>query len=261
MTARTLILLVTLVVPRLAHATPDMPEQVPVVDVSAIADKLVVLDDGQGNLIAFRRDEPRETVYFGTKEHLYQLQIVSSSADGDTSFDVSSLDFRAPDRRSTFGLRDGAYAMECAGVTRALRPLPAAEARVIAKGAVFHDYRWRRNAVALYRDEYGVYYYIDRATGDDRDADHRVYIGFRGQILRAPLKLMASDSLGRVYAAANGARRLVITGDEVRYVEDTTERRLYPLDLVMDGPFIYGPLGVYGDVPHGTPCDVLLPKP
>ncbi len=261
MTLRRLILLSALTFPIGAHATPDMPEQVPVVDVSAVADKLVILDDGSGNLIAFHRDEPRETVYFGTKENLYQLQIVSASAQGDTQFDVSALDFRAPDRRASFGLRDGAYAMECADVSRTLRQLPAAEAKAVAKSAVFHEYRWRRNAVALYRDEYGVYYYIDRATGDDTDLDHRVYVGWRGQILRAPLKLLASDSLGRVYAAANGARRLVITGDEVRYVEDTTERKLYPLDLIQDGPFIYGPLGVYGDVPHGTPCDVLLPKP
>lgn len=250
-----------LTLPSVAQATPDLPEQVPAVDVSAIADKLEILDDGSGNLIAFRRDEPRETVYFGTKEHLYQLQIVSSSASGDTQFDVSALDFRAPDRRASFSLRDGVYTMECADVTRPLRALSAAEAKTVARGAVFHEHRWRRNAVALYRDEYGVYYYIDRATGDDEDVDHRVYIGWRGQILRAPLKLLASDSLGRVYAAANGARRLVITGDKVRYIEDATERTLYPLDLIMDGPFIYGPLGVYGDVPHGTPCDVLMPKP
>lgn len=244
-----------------AYATPDLPEQVPVIDVSASIDKLVVLDDGQGNVIVFAKDAPRDTVYFGTREHLYALQIVSAGSQGDNQFDVSALDFRAPDRRANFELRDGAYAISCAGQTRSLRALPSAEAKAVAKKAVFHDYRWRRNAVALYRDEYGVYYFIDRATGDDVDVDHRVYIGWQGQILRAPLKLLASDSLGRVYAAANGARRLVITGDRVRYVEDATERELFALDLIGDGPFIYGPLGVYPPVAHGTPCDVWLTKP
>lgn len=244
-----------------AHASPDMPEQVPVVDVSALVDKMIVLDDGSGHLIAFNRDEPREAVYYGDKAHLYALQVVGSSADGDSAFDVTALDFRAPDRHVSFGLRDGVYTAECADVERTYKPLSAADAKAVARGATFHDHRWRRNAVGLYRDEYGVYYFIDRATGDDLAADHRVYIGWRGQILRAPLQLLAADSLGRVYAAANGARRLVITGDEVRYVEDTVERELYALDLYVDGPFIYGPLGVYGDAPHGTPCDELLPKP
>ena len=259
MSARRFVLL-GLLASRVAWATPDLPEQVPVVDVSAVVDRMVVVEDGQGNVIAFAKDAPRDAVYFGTREHLYALQIVSSGAQGD-EFDVSALDFRAPDRRANFGFRSGAYEMSCGGQTRALRALPAAEAKAVARKAVFHDYRWRRNAVALYRDEYGVYYFIDRATGDDVDADHRVYVGWQGQILRAPLKLLASDSLGRVYAAANGARRLVITGDRVRYVEDATERELFPLDLISDGPFIYGPLGVYPPVAHGTPCDAWLTKP
>lgn len=245
-----------------ALASPDTPEDVPTVDVSAAVGRFVFVDDGQGHLLAFAKDAPRDAVYYGTREHLYALQIVGASSQGDTQFDVYALDFRAPDRQVTFGLRDGVYTAACADQTRTFKPLAADAAKALAKTAVFHEHRWRRNAVALYRDEYGVYYFIDRATGDDTDRDHRVYVGWRGQILRSPLTLLASDSLGRVYAAANGARRLVITGERVRYVENGTERELFPLDLVRDGPFIYGPLGVYpASAPHGTPCDLWLTHP
>ncbi len=85
-------------------------------------------------------------------------------------------------------------------------------------------------------------------------------MGWKGQMLRSPMTLVASDSLGRVYSAANGARRLVLTRDQARYVEGTVERVLLPLDLVGDGPLAYTTLGVYGDAPHGTPCDVLRKK-
>jgi hypothetical protein len=243
-----------------ASASPDQPESVPTIDVSAFADKLVVLSDSDGNLIAFRRDQPREAVWYGDRRALYALQIVGSSAMGDEAFDVTATDFRSPTRRAGVAMRDGAYTMSCGDATRSLAPLPAAEALKIARSATFHERRWRRNAVGLYRDDFGVYYVIDRATGDDPAADHRVYVGWQGQVLRSPLKLVASDSLGRVYSAANGARRLVITRDRARYIEGAEARELHALDLVTDGPFLYTKLRVYGDAPHGTPCDVLLPK-
>lgn len=243
-----------------AVASPDQPEQVPLVNVAPFADELVFLDDGAGNLIAFRRDAPREQLWYGDRKRLYALQVVGSSASGDSAWDVTAIDFRSPTRQTGVSLRDGGYQMTCADASRALRPLPADQARGIARTATFHEHRWRRNAVGLYRDDYGVYYVIDRATGDDEDADHRVFIGWRGQVLRSPLALLASDSLGRVYSAANGSRRLVITGDQVRYVEGDTARALHALDLRRDGPFLYGKLGVYGDAPHGTPCDALLSR-
>lgn len=251
-------ILLALLTSVLASASPDKPEQIPEVDVSDWGDRITLLDDGHGNLVAFHTDNPRDKVFYGDKQRLYALQVFGSSAVGDTAFDITARDFRAPNRSTSVAFREGRYTMSCAGNERELMPLTAAEARRIAGRASFHEHRWRRNAVALFRDEYGVYYFIDRATGEDREADHRVYVGWRGQILRSPLKLLASDSLGRVYSAANGTRRLVITGDEVRYIEGETERKLYPLDLIRDGPFVYGPLGVYGAAPHGTPCDALL---
>jgi hypothetical protein len=245
-----------------ARAAPDAA---PVVDVSAFREQLVLLEDGAGSVVAVRRDAPGDAVFFGDRAHVWALQIVGSSSEGDTgagpsAFDVTALDFRAPSRRSGVSLREGRWAMSCGDTERALTPL-APDATLAALGTLtFHAHRWRRNAVALFRDDYGTYYYIDRATGDDEEADHRVYVGWRGQVLRSPLALLASDSLGRVYAAGNGTRRLVITRGDARYVEGTTERILQPLDLVRDGPMLYTTLGVYGDAPHGTPCDVLMKR-
>jgi hypothetical protein len=241
----------------LTLALAEAPDEVPVTDVSAFVDDIAVLDDGDGNLVAFRRSAPRDTVWFGDADHLYALQVFGSGASGDQAWSVTARDFRSTTRQTSVSLRDGAYRMACADVTKPLTPLPAASAKRIAKKATFHEHRWRRNAVGAWRDEWGVYYFVDRASGDDTDVDHHVYIGWKGQILRAPLKLIASDSLGRVYSAGNGTRRLVITKDEARYVEGDELRVLHALDLIMDGPFLYTDLGVYGAEPHGTPCDVL----
>lgn len=250
--------MIVLLLSLLAIASPDQPEKVPEYDVSAFADRMVVLSDSDGHLVAFDGDNPRDQVFYGDKEGLYALQIQGSSASGDERWSVTALDFRSPRRQTGVTFKEGHYEMSCADATRALEPLAKAEAARIVSKATFYQHRWRRNAVAAYRDEYGVYYFIDRATGDDLTADHRVYVGWQGQILRSPLKLLASDSLGRVYSAGNGVRRLVITGDKARYIEGDKERELLKLDLFMDGPYIYTDLGIYGDAVHGTPCDVLL---
>ncbi len=242
-----------------ALASPDQPEQVPVIDMKPRLASLLALDDGQGHRVVV---DPKDldVAFYGDAHDLWRLQVFSSSAEGDTSFEITALDFRAQNRNTSVGYRDGAYRMECEDVSRTLTALPAAAARAYLESVTFHEHRWRRNALALYRDEYGVYYYVDRATGDDLDADNRVYVGWRGQMLRAPMTLIASDSLGRVYSAANGARRLVQTRDQARYIEGAVERVLYALDLTEDAPFVYGPFGVYGDAPQGTPCDVLKPR-
>jgi hypothetical protein len=256
---------VLLLLTSLALASPDLPDEtpgiVPIVDVSGHRDRFVLLDDGAGHLVAVLPDGPSELTFYGDARHLWQLQVYASSSEQGVSLDLTARDFRARDRNAGVHLRDGVWSMSCADVTRALTPMSADKAREVLATVSFHERRWRRNAVALYRDDFGVYTFIDRATGDDEDADHHVYMGWRGQVLRTPLKLVASDSLGRVYAAGNGTRRLVLTRDEARYVEGATERVLHALDLVQDGPMLYGPLGVYGDAPHGTPCDALLTPP
>ena len=244
---------------RPALASPDQPEQVPIIDMKQRLSSLVALDDGQGHRVVV---DPKDldVAFYGDTHDLWRLQVFSSSSEGEASFGITALDFRAQNRRASIAFSAGAYRMECEDVTRTLTALPTAAARAYLESVVFHEHRWRRNALALFRDEYGVYYYIDRATGDDLDADNRVYVGWRGQMLRAPMTLIASDSLGRVYSAANGARRLVQTGDQVRYIEGAVERVLYALDLSEDSSFIYGAFGVYGDAPQGTPCDALKPR-
>ncbi len=255
----TLAALALLLTPARALASPDTPEVVPSVNMTDALDRLVVLEDADRNIVVI---DPADTdrSFFGTRERVWQLQVIGGSSAGDSALSVTARDFRTLERYTHVIQRDDAYEMSCDDATRPLRRLPDAEARALVKALPFHEHRWRRNAVALFRDEFGVYYYVDRATGDDTDADHRVYIGWRGQMLRAPMALVASDSLGRVWAAANGARRLVVTNDQARYVEGSVERVLYALDLEADGPFLYGNLGVYGAAPHGTPCDALLPK-
>jgi hypothetical protein len=109
--------LLVLTAARAAPKAPDAEEQVPVVDVSAFRDRIVLLEDGAGSVVAVRRDAPGDAVFFGDGARVWALQIVGSYSEGDTgagptSFDVTALDFRAPTRRAGVSLREGRGVVE-----------------------------------------------------------------------------------------------------------------------------------------------------
>lgn len=239
-----------------ALASPDTPEELPRLDVSAFMDELVILDDGSGHQIAYRASAPRESIWYGEKGSFYQLEVYSSSSNGDTTWSVGATDRRVWDGVGV--LRKGdEYSMTCGSLSASLTRLPANSARSVLKKAKFYGSRWQRPYVGAWRDEWGVYYFVDRSSAGE-EVDHRVYIGWRGQMLRAPMRLVASDTLGRVYSGNNGTRRLIITNGAATYIQDDERRALYALDYGRDRELLYTGLGLYADAPHGTPCDALL---
>jgi hypothetical protein len=255
---RTTCLLLAIVSLPSAAAPKDLP---PVQDVSSTLDRLTVLEDERGNIVVFDREAPRERIWFGDPQRVYRLSVRGSGATGDGDFSVSVDDDRAPNGLAEVRYRAGAYEMSCGSATTALTLRPPDESRAMVGRLSFHEPLWRRRPVQLLRDEYGVYYAIDRGVDEEGRKDHHIYVGWIGQLVRSPLKLVAEDSLGRVYSAANGTRRLVITGSEARYIEGSTERKLHLLDVDgRDRPLFHVGLGLYPDIPRGTPCDALLER-
>ncbi len=149
-----------------AVASPDMPEQVPTVDLSGHTGTLLVLDDRAGNIVVVDPKSSDEWAFFGDRTRVWRLPTLGYSAEGDTAFDVWARDFRAKDRATTLNFRDGKYTMACDGNSRELFLLPPDETKKVLASVTAHEQRWRRDAVAFYRDEFGVYYFIDgrRAT-------------------------------------------------------------------------------------------------
>ena len=85
-----------------ALASPDTPEELPRLDVSAFMDELVILDDGSGHQIAYRASAPRESIWYGEKGSFYQLDVYSSSSNGDTTWSVGATDRRVWDGVGVF---------------------------------------------------------------------------------------------------------------------------------------------------------------
>jgi hypothetical protein len=72
--------------------------------------------------------------------------------------------------------------------------------------------------------------------------------------------MVAQDSVGEVYWMTNGNRRIVINQKTGRYFDGDEVRVLHTLDLYADSHLMYRDGGVYGNVPHGTPCDRFFPQ-
>jgi hypothetical protein len=233
---------------------------------SALPDGLSVLADADGNLLAYDPQGVLEGVWWGRPPTLHAQEVVGGSSDGDGGRTWSLLDRRHLHEGGAYiELRGATATLRCGSRTAPLRALSADEARRQLAGARAAPPLWERQIHAFARDDFGNYYLIDKARapegGRAPDDSYRVFIGWRGQMLRAPLQLVAQDSLGDVFGMPNGARRLVLDREGGRYIDGAEVRVLRRLDPVIESELLFLGLGVYQGSPHGTPCDPLhLPR-
>lgn len=242
---------------RLAVAADPGPD---VVDVSAVKDKLVVVEDGHGHFLA--------VIPFGDSvwDHLYwspdgkdfwQQRVSGGGSSGTESFDRVFWEPRVRERwRGSFGMKEGVYTVYCGERTTTLKPLEAARASAMLDGARFHPPRWKYRAYALARDDSGTYYYVDRRR-EDGSMEFRLYSGQRGAMKPLKMTNLVSDSEGDIFSTRSGELRLVLDKKQSAWVEKGKRRELRTLPVEDNVPLIYSDLGVYSGQPLGTPCDVL----
>lgn len=229
-------------------------------DLSAVREKLVVVQDGQGHYLA--------VVPFGESiwDHLYwsqdgkdfyQQRVFGGGSSGTESFDRSFWEPRVRNRSgASFGLREGVYTLWCGERTTTFKPLEQAEATAMVASARFHPARWKYRAYALARDDSGTYYYVDRRR-DEGSMEFRLYSGPRGSM--KPLKMVnvVSDSEGDIFSTRSGELRLVLDRKESAWVQKGKRQQLKSLPVEDNVALIYADLGVYAGQPLGTPCDLL----
>jgi hypothetical protein len=232
----------------------------PVVDVSAVKDKLEILSDGKKHYVALIPfdDGGWTNAYYGDGKSFYALRVIGSGANGRESFDFTFWEPRVKARfEAELSFKGGKYELQCDTRKTELTILPRSEAEPLIAGATFHKPLWRFHAFALARDDRGTYYYVDRQREPEDSLSFRLYSGPRGAV--KPLKMVnvVSDSEGQIFSTKSGDLRLVLDRHEAAWVKGKSRTTLVPLPIEDNAPLIYGDLGAYTGQRLGTPCDDL----
>jgi hypothetical protein len=237
------------------------------VDVSAYKDRLKVLTDGKGHLIALMPftisdDEDQGLMFYSNDgKTFYAQRRIGGGRNGNESFDTTFWDPRVRDGwQRSFGAKDKKYALQCGDKNIEFQALPKPEADKLLGAAKFLRPRWKRQAYALARDNSGVYYYVDRAREPEGNKDFRVFKGPKGALKQQKMMNVVSDSEGDIFITKAGKLRLVLDKHETSWIEGKTATKLVEVsfDTPSTVPLIYRELGVYAGEMLGTPCDDVL---
>ena len=229
-------------------------------DVSAVRDKMQVVEDGQGHYIAVVPfgDSIWDHLYWSQDgKDFYQQRVFGGGSSGTESFDRSFWEPRVRGRNgASFGLHDSTYKLWCGDRTTEFKPVETSKGSAMVANAKFHPPRWKYRAYALARDDAGTYYFVDRRR-DEGSMEFRLYSGPRGSM--KPLKMVnvVSDSEGDIFSTKTGELRLVLDKKESAWVQKGKRQQLKSLPVEDNVALIYADLGVYTGQPLGTPCDLL----
>lgn len=230
------------------------------IDVAAVRDKLMVVDDGKGHYIAVIPfgDSIWDHLYWSPDgKDFYQQRVFGGGSSGTESFDRSFWEPRVRTRNgASFGLHDGAYKLWCGERTTVFSPVEPGKSAAMLAAAKFHPARWKYRAYALARDDSGTYYYVDRRR-EEGSMEFRLYSGPRGAMKPLRMVNVVSDSEGDIFSTRTGELRLVLDKKESAWVQKGKREPLKSLPVEDNVALIYADLGVYSGQPLGTPCDLL----
>ncbi len=228
-----------------------------VVDITPVADKLVVLRMDGGHFIVI---EPfnisSDHFYFGDAKNLYRQRAMSGGADGKKRFDRKIWSPRV-DHQAYIKFKDGAWSFQCGERETVMTEASEEETKKVLGKGKFHMPLWQRTAYALSRDDRGRYYFVDRFR-DEKRKGFRLFIGQKGALKLSRLTNIVSDSEGEIFSTKKGELRLIMhRGDpsKATWFRGKKKSELIPVPMWKNLVLIYDELGVYDGQLLGTPCD------
>jgi len=248
------IAVVVAVVPLVAAA--DEPKPKPV-DIKPFRAQLIVLADASGGTYVVKPGEdPR--VFYGPAKTLYEQVVSGRSANGD-AWDIATWSPRSPEFKPGSIARklDGSFEKFCSDEIKVGLTLVTGDK---AK-AILDKYQFVTSGIfhlphALFRDDSGVYYYVDQLAKTYGGHGYRVFVGKKGAMKQLPLTDVASDSGGEVFATKGGDLQLTVTdagGKTAVWGKGGKKTPLVVLNVERDEAMIFRDLGVYTFI--GTLCD------
>jgi hypothetical protein len=231
------------------------------VDIKALKDKAVVLQDAQGGTyVVFRGDDPK--VFYGPNaKTVYEQVIIGSSSDGEGRWEFNTWAPRVSEGAHLGSIehhKDGTYQKTCRGKDDlGLTELGDSKAKAILDKTAFVTMGIIRVPHLLARDDSGVYYYVDRLAKIYGGKGYRVFVGKKGAMKQLPLTDVASDSAGDVFSTKSGDLRLVRNSENnketMTWVKGEKRTELVFLDTDINSVVIFKDLGLYTFL--GTLCD------
>ena len=257
-------------VPEATAKDPEAPR--PAVDITTYKEDLVVLKGPENHYLVTSIQDMGERTFWGTTGTLHQLQGYSSSSSGGPDHYTEAaalfiahnlppgkrLQLRWENREST-PKGGGQWLLHCGDDPVPLTVVESKEANNILKQASFHGQFWNRRPIALARDEFGTYYYVDEHHRDPDPERIHVYTGWMGDMTKSKLMLVARDSKGSIFSTRTGDRRLIIDTEMLRWIEDGIATPLRDIPVDENWAFIHRDLGAYANQQMGTPCDLFFP--
>lgn len=234
------------------------------IDVSSVRDQFKVYKIFSDQIMVLVPFGDTDMVFWGKPNGvLYRQQVRSSFSDVEEgTVDLVVVDRRFSKDGYSLEFRNGEKFVTCGTDRAELTTLDKATGDSLLSGAQFTHPLWNRQSHYLARDDYGVYYFVDKALNHDNtkigESSYRTFIGWKGEILESPLKMVAQDSVGEVYGMTNGNRRIVINHGKGRYFDGDEVRALHALHFYLDFELMYTEEGVYGNALQGTPCDMFF---
>jgi hypothetical protein len=236
------------------------------IDISAVADKLVVFSDGKSHYLALTMATELDAPAYWSADgkSFYQLRVFGGGSEGDAK-DLKRLDrvfweprVNAP-YQASFDYRgeDKKLTVQCSDRKTALAPLAAADAKTLVSASKFYQPRWNRRAYALARDNTGTYYYVDNQREPEGSKNFRLWSGPKGALKPLKMTNVVSDSEGDIFATKVGSLRLVLDKHETVWIKNEKKTKLVFLPVEDNHILIYTDLGAYTGEPLGTPCDDL----
>jgi hypothetical protein len=260
-----LIVALMLIVGGTAVAQPKAPakpgDKPKTIDAKAIADKLEVFRDDEGNYYVSPRrgaldDSADQWVFFGDGKTMYQQRVVGYGAD-DGGFEWSLWSPRVKGiQLASFNAKTVKPSVQCKQQDqKPLKSLTVDEAKAVFARATFLPPLWQRQAHFLARDDEGNYFFVDRFREEHGGKGYRVFSGQKGAMKELAMTNVVSDSAGEIYATKSGDLRIVTEGStgKAYWKKGQTKNELIVLDLWQNRYLIYRELGIYGRL--GVLCD------
>jgi hypothetical protein len=166
--------------------------------------------------------------------------------------------FRGYDMRlySSVEAQHGRCEARCGAKQMALNIVDAATARPLLTGASFGPSPRQHVPHALFRDEHGNYYFVDRGFLPEAEKRFRLFRGPKGSLKELKMTNVISDSEGEIFSTRTGSLRLIIDKSKPTvWIERGKSTSLREVPVGENLPLIYNELGVYEGERLGTPCD------
>jgi hypothetical protein len=206
-----------------------------------------------------------ERLFYGDGKHFFavpheQLLPGTMFLDPRHVNKTANPNFRGADMRlySSVEAEHGSCEARCGEQRIPLTVVEAGAARPLLTAASFGPSPQQHKPHALFRDENGNYYYVDRGFLAAEEKRFRLFRGPKGSLKELKMTNVLSDSEGEIFSTRTGSLRLIIDKSKPTvWIERGKATTLREVPVAENLPLIYNELGVYVGERLGTPCDDL----